>query len=241
MVKINHRIVDIPIDSIVIPPNRFTSRINLDWLCRNIALSEFVMPIVVKKSRDRKQYILIDGYNRLMCLRRMNVTTVPAIIIDGESPEYINMLINYVRGRKCGWDTLVGINELLAEGIDTDKIASLLGRSKGTIKNYINAYRQLLLKLKPEEIELIKESCVNLKTLITCSHEDNVMDCILRRVKPVQQENLNARKVAMELAKHIELAIKQGVDIDLLKRKIIEAINEAIQLSLVNRVGRNEP
>jgi len=71
MVKVNHRLVDIPIDSIVIPPNRFTSRINLDWLCRNIAVSEFVMPIVVKKSRDRKQYILIDGYNRLMCLKRV--------------------------------------------------------------------------------------------------------------------------------------------------------------------------
>ena len=240
MVKINHRIVDIPIDSIVIPPNRFTSRINLDWLCRNIALSEFVMPIVVKKSKDRKQYILIDGYNRLICLKKLNATTVPAIIVNDEHVEYLNMLINYVRGKRCGWDTLVGINELLAEGIDTDKIASLLGRSKGTIKNYINAYRQLLLKLKPEEIELIKESCVNLKTLIMCSHEDNVMDCVMRRVKPIEQQNLNAKKIAMELTKHIELAIKQGVDIELLKRKIIEAINEAVQLSMVSKVNKNE-
>jgi hypothetical protein len=240
MVKINHRLVDIPIDSIVIPPNRFTSRINLDWLCRNIAVSEFVMPIVVKKSRDRKQYILIDGYNRLMCLKRMNATTVPAIIIDDEHTEYINMLINYVRGKRCGWDILVGINELLSEGVDTEKIASLLGRSKGTIKNYISAYRQLLLRLKPEEIELIKESCVNIKTLVMCSHEDNVMDCILKRVRPVEQQSINARKIAMELSRHIELAIRQGVDIDLLRRKIIEAINEAIQLSLVNRGGRNE-
>jgi predicted transcriptional regulator len=240
MVKINHRILEIPIDAIVIPPNRFTSRINLDWLCRNIAVSEFIMPVVVKKSKDRKQYILVDGYNRLMCLKRMNVTTVPAIIIDSDSVEYINMLINYVRGKRCGWDVLVGINELLLEGIDTDKIASLLGRSKGTIKNYISAYRQLLLKLKPEEVELIKESCVNLKTLVTCSHEDNVMDCILRRVKPVQQEGINARKIAMEISKHIEIAIKQGVDVELLKRKIIEAINEAIQLSLINKVGRHE-
>ncbi len=49
MVKVNHRLVDIPIDSIVIPPNRFTSRLNLDWLCKNIAVSEFVMPIVVNQ------------------------------------------------------------------------------------------------------------------------------------------------------------------------------------------------
>jgi predicted transcriptional regulator len=241
MVKVNHRIVDVPIDSIVIPPNRFTSRLNLDWLCRNIAISEFVMPIVVKKSKDRKQYILIDGYNRLMCLKRMNATTVPAIIIDDEHIEYINMLINYVRGKRCGWDVLVGINELLAEGVDTEKIATLLGRSKGTIKNYISAYRQLLLKLKPEEIELIKESCVNLKTLIMCSHEDNVMDCVMKRVKPVEQQSINARKIAMEISRHIELAIKQGADPDLLKRKIIEVINEVMQLSLINRGGGNEP
>jgi len=239
MAKVNHRIVDVPINSIIIPPNRFTSRINLDWLCRNIAVSEFVMPIVVKKSRDRKQYILVDGYNRLMCLKRMNATTVPAIIIDDEHTEYINMLINYVRGKRCGWDVLVGINELLSEGVDTEKIAALLGRSKGTIKNYISAYRQLLLKLKPEEIELIKESCVNLKTLVMCSHEDNVMDCILRRVKPVQQESINARKIAMEISRHVEIAIRQGVDPDLLRRKIIEAINEAIQLSMVGRVDKH--
>jgi len=240
MVKINHRLVDIPIDSIVIPPNRFTSRINLDWLCKNITVSEFVMPIVVKKSKDRKQYILVDGYNRLMCLKRMNATTVPAVIIDNDSTEYINMLINFVRGKRCGWDILVGINELLSEGVDTDKIASLLGRSKGTIKNYVSAYRQLLLKLKPEEIESIKESCVNTKTLIMCSHEDNVMDCVLKRVKPVQQENINARRIAMDIAKHIEIAIKQGVDPDLLKRKVVDAINEAVQLSLINRGSRNE-
>jgi transposase len=240
MVKINHRLVDIPIDSIVIPPNRFTSRINLDWLCRNMAVSEFVMPIVVKKSRDRKQYILVDGYNRLMCLKRMNATTVPAIIIDNDSVEYINMLINYVRGRRCGWDILVGINELLSEGVDTDKIASLLGRSKGTIKNYVSAYKQLLLKLKPEEVEVVKESCVNLKTLVMCSHEDNVMDCILRRVKPVEQQSISARKIAMEISRHVEIAIKQGVDPDLLRRKVIEAINEAIQLSLAGRVNKHE-
>jgi len=240
MVKINHRLVDIPIDSIVIPPNRFTSRINLDWLCKNIAVSEFIMPIVVKKSKDRKQYILIDGYNRLMCLKRMNAVTVPAIVINDEHIEYINMLINYVRGKRCGWDVLVGINELLSEGIDTDKIASLLGRSKGTIKNYVSAYRQLLLKLKPEEIESIKESCVNTKTLIMCSHEDNVMDCIMRRVKPVEQQSINARRIAMDIAKHIEIAIKQGVDPDLLKRKVVEAINEAMQLSLAGKVNRRE-
>jgi len=240
MVKVNHRLVDIPIDSIVIPPNRFTSRINLDWLCRNITVSEFVMPIVVKKSRDRKQYILVDGYNRLMCLKKMNATTVPAVIVDNDSVEYVNMLINFVRGKRCGWDILVGINELLSEGVDTDKIASLLGRSKGTIKNYVSAYRQLLLKLKPEEIESIKESCVNTKTLIMCSHEDNVMDCILRRVKPVQQENINARRIAMDIARHIEIAIRQGVDPDLLRRKVVEAINEAVQLSLINRGSRNE-
>jgi predicted transcriptional regulator len=150
------------------------------------------------------------------------------------------MLINYVRGKRCGWDILVGINELLSEGVDTEKIASLLGRSKGTIKNYISAYRQLLLKLKPEEIESIKESCVNTKALIMCSHEDNVMDCILRRVRPVEQQNINARKIAMEISRHIEIAIRQGVDPDLLRRKVVEAINEAMQLSLINRGSRNE-
>jgi len=73
-----------------------------------------------------------------------------------------------------------------------------------------------------------------------CSHEDNVMDCILRRVRPVEQQNLNARKIAMEISRHIEIAIRQGVDPDLLRRKVVEAINEAMQLSLINRGSRNE-
>jgi len=81
---------------------------------------------------------------------------------------------------------------------------------------------------------------VNTKTLIMCSHEDNVMDCILKRVRPVEQQSINARKIAMEISRHIEIAIRQGVDPDLLRRKVVEAINEAMQLSLINRGSRNE-
>jgi hypothetical protein len=73
-----------------------------------------------------------------------------------------------------------------------------------------------------------------------CSHEDNIMDCILKRVRPIEQQNINARKIAMEISRHIEIAIKQGVDPDLLKRKVVDAINEAMQLSLVNKVNKRE-
>ncbi len=62
----------------------------------------------------------------------------------------------------------------------------------------------------------------------------------MRRVRPVEQQSINARKIAMEISRHIEIAIKQGVDPDLLKRKVVEAINEAVQLSLINRGSRNE-
>jgi len=43
----------------------------------------------------------------------------------------------------------------------------------------------------------------------------------------------------MEISRHVEIAIRQGVDPDLLRRKIIEAINEAIQLSMVGRVDKH--
>jgi len=44
----------------------------------------------------------------------------------------------------------------------------------------------------------------------------------------------------MEISRHIEIAIRQGVDPDLLRRKVVEAINEAMQLSMVGKVNKRE-
>ena len=62
----NLKIIEVPVDKVVIPESRFSSRINVNWLCRNMNLSNFILPIVVKRDKVRGRYILIDGGNRLL-------------------------------------------------------------------------------------------------------------------------------------------------------------------------------
>ena len=114
----NLKIIEVPVDKVVIPESRFSSRINVNWLCRNMKLSNFILPIVVKRDKVRGRYILIDGGNRLLCAKRNGLTAMPAIVVDAPNVEYTNLLINYVRGIKCGWDTLVSINQLVNDGVD---------------------------------------------------------------------------------------------------------------------------
>ncbi len=232
------KIIKIPVDMIVIPPNRFTSRYtNIDWLCNNMVKSGFILPVVVKKERQGR-FILIDGFNRIQCLQKYGVKEVPAIVVkDADSVEYLNMLINYVRGKRCGWDILQSINQLLVDGIETDRIATLLGRSKGTIKNYVSAYKNLLTKLSKDQIDILINYCVPVRVLITCSKEDNPMDCVLKRVKPYQADAMKIEEIARKVAMMVKHALRTSpnIDVDLLLRKINEAIDEVIKLSEVNR------
>ena len=237
------KIIKIPVDMIIIPSNRFTSVYNnVDWLCRNMMQSGFILPIVVKKERQGK-YVLIDGFNRIQCLQRYGIKEVPAIVVkDADSIEYYNMLVNYVRGKRCGWYILQSINQLLIDNVDTDKIATLLGKSKGTIKNYVSTYKNLLTKLSKDQIDTIINYCVPVRILITCSKEDNPMDCVLKRVKPYQADSMRIEEIVRKISlmiKHV-LRTNPNVDIDLLIRKINEALNEVIELSKAGVGDSNE-
>jgi hypothetical protein len=204
-------------------------------------ISGFILPVVLKKERQGK-YVLVDGFNRIECLRRYGIKEVPAIIVkDVESIEYLNMLINYVRGKRCGWYVLQSINQLLIDNVDTDRIATLLGRSKGTIKNYVSAYKNLVTKLSKDQIDTLIEYCVPVRVLITCSKEENPMDCIMKRVRPYVSEQMKIEEVVRKISVMIRHALKTnpGIDIDLLIRKVNEALNEVIELSTV-KGGDNE-
>ncbi len=238
MMSFETKIIKVPVDMIIIPSNRFTSTYtNLDWLCNNMVKSGFILPIVVKKERQGR-YILVDGFNRIQCLQKYNVKEVPAVIVkDVDSIEYLNMLINYVRGKRCGWYILQSVNQLLIDNVDTDRIATLLGRSKGTIKNYVSTYKNLVTKLNKEQIDTLIEYCVPVRVLISCSKEENVMDCVMRRVKPYVSEQMKVEEVVRKISlmvRHV-LRTNPNIDVDLLLRKINEALDEVIKLSEVGR------
>jgi len=222
----NLKIIEVPVDKVIIPENRFSSKINVNWLCRNMKLSNFILPIVVKKDKVRGRYVLIDGGNRLLCAKRNGLTAVPAIVVDAPNVEYINLLINYVRGIKCGWDTLVSINQLVNDGIDIRYIANLINRSKDTVRIYVNTYRKLMEVLSETDVEYLRANCIPLRKLVTCANADNPKDCIYGKTQGVKRDDIKFNQAIEQIRDHLEYVIKKGVPPDIIISKLYEALDE---------------
>lgn len=221
------QIKNIPISSIIVPEGRFTSfYTNLSWLCRNMKISNFILPLIVRYDKLRSRYILIDGYNRLQCLKANGAESVPVIIVSADNVEYVNLLINYIRGKRCGWDLLNSINQLLNDGMDIRHVASIVNRSNETVRIYINAFRKLLGVLTESDIQYIRQNCLPLRKLVQCSNADNIVECIYGKTKAVSRSDIEFNKALEEVKDHLEYAIRKGVPVEYIINKIYEAIDQ---------------
>ena len=88
----------IPISSIVVPPRIRQTRTPPESLLMSIKKEGLIEPITVTPASNNKDYILVHGLLRLLCLIDMRIKEVPAIIdkdVDTKSLRYTEMLCNH--------------------------------------------------------------------------------------------------------------------------------------------------
>lgn len=195
-------------DDVVIPQNYLTVK-HRKQTCEAIRITGFIAPIVVKRENDK--YVLVDGYERLMCAKMMKIQ-VPAVVAENAG-NILSFALNYVRGRYCGVDILEAVRQL-TEQYDMATLAKVLARSYETIRRYRSVAEHLVSILSVDDYKTLREQCIPLKKILRCGtskDREEFFDCL--GAKPPRTKYLPPEviKKAQELEKDAEL--QTAVDI----------------------------
>ena len=220
----------VPLDSIVVPDS-YILTLHRKNTCEAIRVTGLMMPVVVRKEDGR--YILIDGYERIMCAKEFGWREVPAIVTDDSRVDVLRLALNYVRGRVCGVDVLMYVWQL-SQQYDASILAKILGREYDTIRKYRNAAEALIaLGLSKEEYQELHQNCISLRKMVSCAFEakdkKRFFECLTYRPsgKRVAPELI---KKAAELEKDPEM--KTAVDmVDVLGKDRIMRLAEVWDLA----------
>jgi hypothetical protein len=221
---------NVPLDSIVIPDN-YILTLHRKNTCEAIRITGLMMPVVVKKENGR--YVLIDGYERIMCAKEFGWQEIPAIITDDPRMDVLRLALNYVRGRVCGVDVLMYVWQL-SQQYDASVLAKILGREYDTVRKYRSAAEALIaLRLSKEEYQELHQNCVPIRKLINCAFDSKdkkrFFECLTykpsgKRISP------ELVKKAAELEKDPEL--KTAVDmVDVLGKDRVMKLAEIWDLA----------
>ncbi|ADJ54236.1 hypothetical protein HAV1_gp13 [Hyperthermophilic Archaeal Virus 1] len=158
----------VPLDSIVVSEN-YILTLHRRNTCEAIRITGLMMPVVVKKEGGK--FILVDGYERLMCAKEFGWQEVPAIVTEDPRVDVLRLALNYVRGKVCGIDVLLYVWQL-SQQYDASVLAKILGREYDTVRKYRNAAEALMaLKLSKEEFQELHNSCTPLRKIIPCAFD----------------------------------------------------------------------
>jgi len=201
----------IPLDSIVVPENYILTRHRKNT-CDAIRVTSLMMPVVVR--RDSGKYVLIDGYERLMCAKEFGWREVPAIVTEDPRIDVLRLALNYVRGKVCGIDVLLYTWQL-SQQYDASVLAKILGREYDTVRKYRNAAEALMaLGLSKEEFQELHNSCTPLRKIISCAFDSKdkkqFFQCLTYKPSGKKVSPELVRKAA-ELEKDPEM--KMAVDV----------------------------
>jgi hypothetical protein len=220
----------IPLDSIVVPEN-YILTLHRKNTCEAIRVTGLMMPIVVKKEDGK--FILVDGYERLMCAREFGWQEVSAIVTDDPRVDVLRLALNYVRGRVCGIDVLLYVWQL-SQQYDASVLARILGREYDTVRKYRNAAEAIMaLKLSKEEFQELHSNCISLRKIIPCAFDSkdkkHFFECLTYKPSGKRVSPELVRKAA-ELEKDPEMKIAVDV-VDMLGKDRIMKLAEIWDLA----------
>lgn len=197
-------------DDIVIPQNYLTVKHRRNT-CEAIRVTGFIAPVVVRKEGEK--YVLVDGYERLMCAKMMKVQ-VPAVVVENAG-NILSFALNYVRGKYCGIDVLEAVRQL-TEQYDMITLAKVLGRSYETVRRYRSVAEHLVSILSVDDYKTLREQCIPLKKILRCgsvSNREEFFDCLGAKPPKTRYISPELIKLAHELEKDQDLQLA----IDLVK------------------------
>lgn len=150
------KVVNIPLELIrpnPYQPRKFFDDGSLNELAASIREYGVIQPITVRRADT--EYELIAGERRYRACVRLNMETVPAIIIhaDDNKSAILALLENLQREDLCFFEIAEGYQNLIREqGMTQEELAQKIGKSQSTIANKIR-----LLKLPPQVKSLVRE------------------------------------------------------------------------------------
>ena len=150
------RVVNLPIEQIKpnpCQPRRYFNETSLDELAQSIRQYGVIQPVTVRKTEAG--YELVAGERRCRASERAGLGTVPAIIINADTPKSAEMALleNLQREDLSFFEIAEGYQNLIHEySMTQDELAEKMGKSQSTVANKLR-----LLRLSAHVRQLIGE------------------------------------------------------------------------------------
>ena len=220
----------IPLDSIVIPDS-YILTLHRKNTCEAIRVTGLMMPVVVKKEDGK--YVLVDGYERLMCAKEFGWREVSAIVTEDPRVDVLRLALNYVRGRVCGIDVLLYVWQL-SQQYDASVLAKILGREYDTVQKYKRAAEAVIaLSLSKEEYQELHQNCISLRKILSCAFDAKdkkwFFECLTYKPSGKKVSTEVVRKAA-ELEKDPDMRIAVDV-VDMLGKDRVMRLAEIWDLA----------
>lgn len=164
-------VIELPL-GIILPLRPMTARITGSRRYARIATSikevGVIEPLAVTKPNERGQRMLLDGHLRLHALKEQSAETAPCIVADDDEAFTYNKRVNRL--------ATVQEHYMIARALDRGVPARMIAAALGIDEKLVLRRRNLLDRIAPEVVEILKEKPVNAQ----------IFD-ILRKLKPHKQ------------------------------------------------------
>jgi ParB family chromosome partitioning protein len=222
----NSIILKIPIDAI--RPNPYQPRkefdmASLDELAQSIKQYGLLQPITVRRM-GTSSYELIAGERRLRACKMINLTEIPAIVLDAleEDSAMLAMIENLQRENLNFIEEAEGYYSLLKDhNMTQEELAARIGKNQSTIANKLR-----LLKLPVEVKRMIVENNLterHARALLRLPDPDLQIDAL----KQVIDKGLNVKKTEELVDRMVDkLCQPQPQNISLHKGRMIRAYKD---------------
>jgi ParB family chromosome partitioning protein len=234
---VSYQVFQIPVESIRPNPNQPRHRFDDDMLtelAESIRLYGIMQPISVRML-EANQYEMVAGERRLRAVKSLDMTTIPALIINvTEKDSAILALIENLQRENLNYiEEAKGYEQLISKyGLKQQELANQLGKSQSNIANKLRLlslsnnvqelllganlterHARVLLKLEKEEDQLkLVERIMNEK--LSVSQSEKLINKILAD-QNLSNDDLAEKVVVKGYLKDIRLftnTIKQAVD-----------------------------
>jgi len=179
-------LVDIPTSQIIRNiqnPRLIFDEKKLKILEKSIQEVNILVPLTVFRNEKKEKYVLIDGERRFICAKRLNMPTVPAIIIPEPSPETVAIMRMFnIHHLGVQWSLLATTLKLerliIQTGIkDTKLLSGLTGMSSVKVnrcKRLLSYPREYLdlLQLSEEKDRLTADFFIELYPVLESINRD---------------------------------------------------------------------
>ena len=190
-------------------PRKTFDRESLQELSNSIKERGIIQPIVVRKSRDKKdKFEIVAGERRWQAAQKAGLHKVPAIIIEADNLKSLEFAIveNVQRKDLNPIEEAEGYKRLIEEfSYDQEKVAKFIGKSRAHISNCLR-----LLSLPQKIIQYVideKLSQGHAKILVGLENAQLLAEKIISKKLSVRQAEALVR-----FTKNINSAVKKNKD-----------------------------